>query len=134
MKARLAIALSFFLLPALLLFVNNSSQANANPRPHAAHGCSAKTTVGRYFVICNGFLSQGPNAPLLPAKLLGTLNADDNGTFTGASTAIIGGGPPPPQTVVGTENLKSDCNGTITYDQKNNGKQRPPPAIPFFLP
>ena len=36
MKARLAIALSFFLLPALLLFVNNSSRANANPRPHTA--------------------------------------------------------------------------------------------------
>src|SRR5256885_3695587 len=92
MKARLAIALSFFLLPALLLFVNNSSRANANPRPHPAHGCSAKTTVGRYFVICSGFLSPGPNAPLLPAKLLGTLNADDNGTFTGASTVMIGGG------------------------------------------
>ena len=73
MKARLAIALSFFLLPALLLFVNNSGRANGNPRPHAAHGCSTKTTVGRYFVICNGFLSPGPNAPLLPAKLLGTL-------------------------------------------------------------
>jgi hypothetical protein len=94
MKARLAIALSFFLLPALLLFVNNSSRANANPRPHAAHGCSAKTTVGTYFVICNGFLSPGPNAQLLPAKLLGTLNADDNGTFTGASTVMIGGGTP----------------------------------------
>ena len=133
MKARLAIALSFFLLPALLLFVNNSSRANANPRPHAAHGCSAKTTVGTYFVICNGFLSPGPNAQLLPAKLLGTLNADDNGTFTGASTVMIGGGPPLTQTVVGTENLNSDCTGTITYDQKLNGQQGPPLDITFFV-
>src|SRR5258707_5164703 len=129
MKARLAIALSFFLLPALLLFVNNSSRANGNPRPHAAHGCSAKTTVGRYFVICNGFLSPGPNAPLLPAKLLGTLNADDNGTFTGASTVMIGGGPPLTQTGVGTEHLKSGCNGTIHHDPKINGQQSPPPGL-----
>jgi len=51
-----------------------------------------------------GFFSPSRNAPLLPAKLLGTLNADDNGTFTGASTVMIGGGPPLTQTVVGTEN------------------------------
>src|SRR5258708_33888490 len=98
MKARLAIALSFFLLPALLLFVNNSSRANGNPRPHAAHGCSAKTTVGRYFVICNGFLSPGPNAPLLPAKLLGTLNAEANVTFTVSSPVMISVRAPPTHT------------------------------------
>jgi hypothetical protein len=133
MKARLGIALAFFLVAALLLFVNISSRANANPRTHAAHACSTKTTVGRYFVICNGFLSPGPNTPLLPAKLLGTLNADDNGTFTGTSTVMIGGGPPLTQAVVGTENLNSDCNGTITYDQKINGQQGPPLDITFFV-
>jgi hypothetical protein len=132
MKPKLGIALSFFFLPALLLFAN-SSASSPPPRPHAAHGCSAKTTVGKYVVICNGFLSPGRNAPLLPAKLLGTVTADDGGTFTGTSTVMIGGGPPLTQTVVGTENLNSDCNGTITYDQKINGQQGPPLDINFIV-
>lgn len=136
MKPKLGIGLSILVVPALLLFAGNGasgSRASANPRPHAAHHCSAATTAGKYFVICNGFLSPGPNAPLLPAKLLGTVTADDGGTFTGSSTVMIGGGPPVIQTVVGTENLNSDCNGTITYDQKFNGQQGPPLDITFIV-
>ena len=135
MKPKLGIALSFFLLPALLLFAN-SSASSPPPRPHVAHGCSAKTTVGKYVVICNGFLSPGPNAPLLPAKLLGTVTADDGGTFTGTSTVMIGGGPPVTQVVKGTEDLKEDCTGTIAYDQKfvtPQGTQQGPPLDITFI-
>src|SRR6267143_920558 len=132
MKPKLGIALSFFFLPVLLLFANRSA-SSPPPRPHAAHGCSARTTVGKYVVICNGFLSPGPNAPLLPAKLLGTVTADDGGTFTGSSTIMIGGGPPHTQTVTGTEQLNPDGTGTITYDQKIDNQQAPLLDITFIV-
>ncbi len=43
------------------------------------------------------------------------------GVFTGAAKASVGGGIVN-WSVVGTQNLSSDCTGTITYDQKFDGK------------
>src|SRR5579864_8680893 len=90
-----------------------------------AQFCSTQTTVGRYMVTCDGYLSLGPNAPLAPAKMLGTATADDNGTFIGSVT-ISTGGPTLTQTVKGTEQLKSDCTGTISYATTLNGQPGPP--------
>ena len=81
----------------------------------------------------DGYLSPGPNAPLLPAKLLGNVTADDGGTFTGSSTVMIGGGPPHTQTVTGTEQLNPDGTGTITYDQKIDNQQGPSLDITFIV-
>jgi hypothetical protein len=34
-----------------------------------AQQCSSNTTVGKYVVVCDGYLSPAPNAPMVPAKL-----------------------------------------------------------------
>src|SRR6267154_2409243 len=83
MKVKPGIALFLLSVPVLLWFASNSYLATANPRPHPTHGCSAKTTVGKYVVICNGFLSPGLNAPLLPAKLLATIVSEDGDRIDG---------------------------------------------------
>src|SRR6266480_7907527 len=129
MKLKLGIGILFLSVIALFLFAARA-RSTGSPQDNRF---TTESTAGRYIVICNGFLSPGPNAPLLPAKLLGTVTADDGGTFTGTSTVMIGGGPPLTQSVVGTENLNSDCNGTITYDQKINGQQGPPLDINFIV-
>src|ERR1700682_4941377 len=90
MKVKLGIGILFFFVPAIFLFAararsNDSRQDNR---------FTTESTAGRYIVVCNGYLSPGPNAPLLPAKLLGTVTADNSGTFTGSSILMIGGGPP----------------------------------------
>ncbi len=133
MKSKLGIALLLLSVAVLLLFASNSNLATANPRPHPIHGCSAKTTVGRYVVICNGFLSPGPNAPLLPAKILSTTISDDQGNINGSGTVMIGGGPKISQTVSGTENLNSDCTGNITYQTTLNGQAGQPLNITFVV-
>ena len=82
MTTSLRVGLSLTILVALLLPANNV----------AAQHCSAKTTAGRYVVVCNGYLSPGPNAPLVPAKTLATATADENGTFTGVGTILASAG------------------------------------------
>jgi hypothetical protein len=129
MKSKLGIGILILFVPALFLF---AARARSNGRPQD-HRFTTQTTAGRYIVICNGYLSPGPNAPLLPAKLLGTVTADDGGTFIDSSTVIIGGGPPHTQTVTGTEQLSPDGTGTITYDQKIDNQQGPPLDITFIV-
>lgn len=119
-KPRIGFLLTF--LPAYLLSVNGLQ----------AQFCSTQTTVGRYMVTCDGYLSFGPNAPLAPAKMLGTATADDNGTFIGSVT-ISTGGPTLTQGVKGTEQLKSDCTGNITYATTLNGQPGPPLDITFVV-
>jgi hypothetical protein len=103
------------------------------PQPHKAEHFSTKTTAGRYLVVCKGYLSPAPNAPLLPAKLLGTADADEEGNFTGSSVVMIGGGPSHQQTVTGTEHLNPDGTGTIAYDQRIDNQQGPPLDIAFVV-
>jgi len=98
-----------------------------------AQQCSTKTTAGRYKVLCDGFLTPGPNAPLLPAKELATVNANQNGTFTSDNGKISFGGTIVVQTVTGTEQLNSDCTGSITFSQTINGQPAPPLHIDFVV-
>jgi hypothetical protein len=124
MIIKLGIGLSLLLSPAALFL-------GGNPWVHRVDQFSTKTTAGRYLVECDGYLSPAANAPLLPAKLLGTVSADDEGNFTGSSTVMIGGGPSHKQTVTGTEHLNPDGTGTITYDQIIDNQQGPPLDITF---
>jgi len=129
MKSKLRISILIFFVPALFLFAARA-KSNGSPQDHRF---TTRSTAGRYIVVCNGYLSPGPNAPLLPAKLLGSVTADDSGTFTGSSTVMIGGGPPHTQTVTGTERLNPDGTGAITYDQKIDNQQGPPLDITFIV-
>jgi hypothetical protein len=94
--------------------------------------CSTRTTAGKYLVVCSGFLSPAPNAPLVPAKELALATADRSGTFTGTGTISIGG-TILQLTVKGTEELNPDCIGTITYQTTINGQAGPPLDITFFV-
>ena len=100
----------------------------------AAYGqrCSNRTTVGRYVVVCNGYLSPGPNAPLVPVKELGIANGDDEGTFSASGTVSFGG-QILQQTVIGKEQLNPDCTGTITYKQTIDGQPAPDFTDTFFV-
>ncbi len=129
MKSKLGIGILLFFVLALFLFAARA-RSNASSQDNRF---TTGSTAGRYIVACNGYLSPGPNAPLLSAKLLGTVTADDGGTFTGSNTVMIGGGPPHTQTVTGTEQLNPDGTGTITYDQKIDNQQGPPLDITFIV-
>lgn len=94
--------------------------------------CSTRTTAGKYAVVCDGFLTSAPGAPLVPAKELAVVTADRNGNFTGGGTISIGG-TILQQTVAGTEQLNPDCTGTITYEQTIDGQPGPPLDITFFV-
>ncbi len=96
------------------------------------NNCSTRTTAGKYVVVCNGFLTPAPNAPLVPAKELAVTVADHNGTFTGVGTVSVGG-TILQQTVKGTEQINPDCTGTITYQQTINGQPGPPLDITFVV-
>jgi len=97
-----------------------------------AQSCSTRTTVGRYVVTCDGFLTPGPNAPLVPAKILATATADTNGTFSGPGTISLGG-TVIPMSVVGTEQINRDCTGTISYNLTLGGQPGPPLDIAFVV-
>lgn len=122
MTARLRIGSPLAFLPAFVLLANGLQ----------AQYCSTPTTTGRYIFTCDGYLALGPSAPLGPAKLLGTVTADVNGTFIGSGT-ISTGGPTLTQGVQGTERLNSDCTGTITYATTLNGQPGPPLDITFIV-
>jgi hypothetical protein len=89
-----------------------------------AQQCSAKTTVGRYVVVCEGYLTPGPNAPLTVAKELAVVTADATGTFKGTGTLSLGGAIVE-QAVNGVAVISSDCTGTITYHQTIDGQPVP---------
>ena len=101
--------------------------------PASAQQCSPKTTEGRYLVICDGFLVPGPNAPLLPSKLLATVTSDENGTFRSSDSRLTIGGTFLHQVIVGTEVLSPDCTGTITYAVTVNGQPAPPLNFAFVV-
>ena len=94
--------------------------------------CSTRTTAGKYAVVCEGFLTPAPSAPLVPAKLLSVATGDRYGNFTGAGTISIGG-TILQQTVKGTEQINPDCTGTISYQTWINGQPGPPLDITFFV-
>ena len=117
---QIAIALSFF------------SMVLLTPHQVRAERCSNRTTEGRYTVVGEGFLSLGPNMPLLPAKLLSPVTADENGTFSGTGTITVGG-QVFVQQVVGTQQLNPDCTGSITYKQTLAGQPGPDLHFTFIV-
>ena len=98
----------------------------------SAQQCSTRTTTGKYAVVCDGFLTPAPGAPLVPARGLAVATADRKGNFTGSGTISIGG-TILQQAVTGTEQLNPDCTGTITYEQTIDGQPGPPLDITFFV-
>lgn len=97
-----------------------------------AQVCSNLTTVGRYVFTCDGYLSPAPNSSLVPARQLGTVTGDENGTFKGSGTMMLGG-TTLVQSVVGTMKLNKDCTGTITYTTSVYGQPGPPLDITFVV-
>jgi len=97
-----------------------------------AQSCYPWTTVGRYLVLCDGYMSPAANAPMVPAKGLGIATADENGTFTATDTLTVGG-TVLTQELTGTEKLNLDCTGTITYKQTVAGQPGPPLNITFIV-
>jgi hypothetical protein len=102
------------------------------PEKLAAQHCSEATTVGRYIVVCDGYLSPAPNAPLVPAKLLATSTSNFTGQIKAIGTLSLGG-QILTQTVSGTEKVNSDCTGTVTYTQTINGQPGPPISFTFVV-
>jgi hypothetical protein len=98
----------------------------------AQDSCSSSTTVGKYLVVCNGYLTPAPNAPLSPAKVLSVASSNFAGEITGTGTVSIGG-QLVAQQVTGTEKVNPDCTGTVTYTQTINGQQGPPLSFTFVI-
>jgi hypothetical protein len=95
--------------------------------------CTARTTVGRYLVVCEGFLSPAPNSPLVPARELATVNADSSGTFKSTDGILALGGTILHGTAIGTGVTNPDCTGTITYAQTINGQAAPDLHISYVV-
>ena len=106
--------IALFALSAVLLTVS----------PVRAQQCSAKTTVGRYVVMWEGYLTPGPSAPLTIARELAVVTADATGTFKGTGTLSLGGAIVE-QTVNGVAIISPDWTGTITYHQTIDGQPVP---------
>lgn len=68
----------------------------------------------------------------MPAKTLAIATADNSGNFNGSGTVSVGG-VTVTQTLTGTEQINSDCTGTITYSQTINGQPGPPINISFVV-
>jgi hypothetical protein len=111
---------------AALFVALSAAQAKAQDK------CSNRTTTGKYVVVCNGFLTPAPNAPLVPAKELALAVGDRSGTFTATGTISVGG-TILKATVKGTQQLNPDCTGTITYQQTIDGQPGPPLDITFIV-
>ena len=98
-----------------------------------AQQCTARTTVGRYMVVCDGFLSPALNSPLVPAKELATVVSDSSGTFKSTDGILTLGGIILHGTAIGTGLTKPDCTGTITYQQTINGQAAPDLHIAYVI-
>lgn len=121
MKSKLNVVAYLALLTALLCASGLEAQV-----------CSTLTTVGRYSVVCDGYLTPAANAPLTPAKILGIVTANDDGVFNGSATVSLGG-TIVPQTVTGPATINKDCSGSITYAQTLGGQAGPPLDITFVV-
>jgi hypothetical protein len=109
----------------LLLFGTGSKLA-------ADEFCSTSTTAGKYLVVCDGYLTPGPNAPLTPAKVLSVGTSNFAGEVNATGTVNIGG-QVVTQQVTGTEKVNPDCTGSITYSQTINGQRGPSISFTFVI-
>jgi hypothetical protein len=95
------------------------------PEKLAAQHCSEATTVRRYIVICDDYLSPAPKAPLVPPRLLAMSTSNVAGQIKASGTLSLGG-QILTQIVSDTEKVNSDCTATVTYIQTINGQPGPP--------
>ena len=112
-------------LQACFVLVISSALGRAQDR------CSNAGISGTWVVKCNGYLTPGPNAPTVPAALLGKATADKLGNWSGSGGTLSLGGAIVTQEVksVGPAQTNPDCTGSITYSQSINGQ--PGPDIHF---
>jgi hypothetical protein len=94
--------------------------------------CSPGTTVGKYLVVCDGYLTPGPNAPLTPAKVLSVASSNFAGEHNAIGTASIGG-QVVTQQVTGIAKVNPDCTGSVTYTQTINGQKGPSLSFTFVI-
>ena len=85
-----------------------------------AQQCSNKTTEGRYVIVGEGYVSLGPNAPLVPSKTLGIETVDANGVYTAILTNNAGGQVFVSE-LIGTQHLNADCTGFIHFKSGQPG-------------
>jgi len=114
------------LLFALVTVMVASAPANAQGF------CSTQTIRGSWGITCEGYLTPGPNASLVPARILGTAVSSADGVFTGEATVSLGG-VILPQKVVGTAIVSDNCTGTIRYTQTIAGAPAPDLNIRFLI-
>jgi hypothetical protein len=101
-----------------------------------AQQCSTQAIVGTYVAVCNGYLSPGPNLDMVPAKLLGTVSGNYQGTFSGVSTITLGAGQiwqKLTATLTGTAVTNPDCTGSISYVQTIGGQKGPNLNFTFVI-
>ena len=84
------------------------------------YSCSPDIGAGYHVVSCTGWVTPGPNAPLVPFSLLGTVSGDRNGDYKGTSTISLGG-TILQSSVTGKAKTNRDCTGTVTYAVKTTG-------------
>jgi hypothetical protein len=99
----------------------------------AEQHCSTNTTIGRYVVVCDGYLTPAPNSPLVPAKELATVTADAEFTFKSTDGILTLGGAVLHGEATGTGVLRPNCTGTITYSQTINGRAAPDIHFSFVI-
>ena len=98
-----------------------------------AQVCTNNTTVGRYLVLCQAYLSPSRNASsLLLARALGTVVVDDSGTVRRTSNMNVGG-MTITQTVTGKRELNKNCASAISYTQTIGGQPGPTLNITFVV-
>jgi len=91
--------------------VGGGAHAGQSPlaRPPDA-GCSLEATRGNYAGYGHGVLFG------VPWALVGTVNLDGKGIFTGTATESVGGVIDSGNSFAGTYTMGPDCRGTATFD------------------
>jgi hypothetical protein len=97
---------------------------------NAQEKCSVGASAGTYVVKCNGYLTPGPNAPMVPATGLAKAVADKDGNWSGSGTLSLGGAILSQKVQsVRPAQVNPDCTGSLTYSQTIDGQ--PAPDIHF---
>lgn len=94
--------------------------------------CNQQTTRGFWAYACDGYLAPAADAPLEPARILGTCNASNTASWSCQGTVNLAG-QTLPQTLHGQANNNANCTGTITYTQTIFGQPAPNLDIQYVI-
>src|ERR1700686_157963 len=94
--------------------------------------CNQQTTRGFWAFTCDGYLAPAPEAPLLPARLLGTCNASKT-AYWGCEGSANVAGQVLVQALHGQAHNNENCTGTITYTQTIFGQPAPDLNIRYVI-